>query len=155
MKLSDAPAIIGRHYPKNGNYLIQAARRVRTEFAAAPNDGGDLRQIAPDIWAIDKPLGFHTDKTARGHYVFGCVITNDAGLLLCVDNVLYDAPPGTIYSLDGHRRHGVLAHNGVKPGLLSFLAWDVLRSTHVHELVSDLPSSLLAWAKGEERIDVS
>jgi hypothetical protein len=151
VRVADAPTIITR---LDRSAIQAAAAKVRELFPSAPYDGGELKKLAPDVWAIDKPLGIHTDKTAAGHYVFGAVLVNDAGLLLQVDDVLHDLPIGTVYSLDGHRRHGALAHNRVAPGLFAFLAWDVPRSTSVSDLMTDLLPSIEAWANGEERINV-
>lgn len=153
--LCRAPTILRRWYPKNGNFLEQAAAKVRREFDAGTPDGKILRKLAPDIWAIDKPLPLHTDKTAAGHYVFGVVLLNDPGCVLIADGIVYDLPVGTVYTLDGHRRHGALAHNQVKPGLLAFMAWDVKRDTDVQELLDEAGPSLLAWVNGEERVDIS
>lgn len=150
MRLCDAPAVIAR---LDDLAIEAAAAKVRELFPSAPMDGGELRKLAPDVWALNGPLGIHTDRTAAGHFVFGVVLVNDDGLLLCRDSVLYDVPVGTVYALDGHRRHGVLAHNRVGTGLLGFLAWDVPRATAVDELIADLVPSLAAWAAGEERVD--
>jgi hypothetical protein len=151
MKLWKAPTIIDRI---KSSAIDAAAAKVRAEFDTATTDGGDLKKLAQDIWAIDGPLGLHTDATAPKHWVFGLVLINEPGLLLFAENVLYDFPVGTIYAIDGRRRHGVLAHNRVTKGLLAFLAWDVPRLTPVDELIADLCPSLQAWADGEERINV-
>lgn len=151
MKLADAPAVITR-LPMH--LIVPAAAKVRAEFENAPADGGELRKLAQDVWAIEGPLNLHTDGTAPGHYVFGVILVNDMKALLSVNGELWDAPPGTVYSLDGHRRHGLLAHNGIKVGLCGFLAWDVPRASPVQELIADLRASLPAWVVGEERINV-
>lgn len=151
MRIADAPPIITRW---SRRFIAPAAAKVRAEFDNAPVDGGELRKLAQDIWAIDGPLNLHTDSTAPGHYVFGIILVNDPDALLSVKGELWDAPPGTIYSLDGHRRHGLLAHNGKYEGLCGFLAWDIPRATPVEELLEDLRASLPAWVAGEERINV-
>jgi hypothetical protein len=151
VRVSDAPPIITQ---LDRSLIEAAAAKVRQLFPIAPKDGGELRKLAPDVWAIEGPLDLHTDKTAAGHFVFGVVLVNDDDLVLYRDRVLYDLPVGAVYSLDGHRRHGALAHNGIGSGLFGFLAWDVPRTTTVAELLEDLPVSLQAWADGEERVNV-
>jgi hypothetical protein len=151
MKVSDAPSIITR---LDRSLIEPAAAKVRREFANAPLDGGELRKLAQDVWAIEDRLGLHTDGTAKGHYVFGVILVNDPGALLYVNGELWDAPPGSVYTLDGHRRHGLLTHNGRHEGLIGFLAWDIPRKTLVADLLEDLIGSIPAWVAGEERIDV-
>jgi hypothetical protein len=134
--------------------IVPAAAKVRAEFENAPMDGGELRKLAQDVWAINGPLDLHTDGTAPGHYVFGVILVNDPKALLSVNGELWDAPPGTVYSLDGHRRHGLLPHNGIMTGLCGFLAWDAPRATLVSDLLEDLIASIPAWVADEERINV-
>lgn len=156
MRLFEAPAIVTRlTIPWFDNVLARAAAKIKTEYAKAPVDGGDLRKVAPDIWALNEPIGPHTDKTKAGFWVFGLVIVNEPGLVLLRENVIYDLPVGTIYALNGRRIHAALAHNEVKPGMFGFLAWDADRNTPLDELIDDVPRSLEAWVNGEKRVDIS
>jgi hypothetical protein len=156
MKLFEAPAIITQLTSELHRETIrEAAERVMAEFDEAPIDNGQLRKVAPDIWALDGPLLPHTDGTKKGFWVFGLVLINEPGLVLFRENAVWDLPVGAVYSLDGRRVHAALAHNGVKHGKFAFLAWDADRNTDVAELLADLPESLAAWVKGEERVDIS
>jgi len=166
--LKEAPVIVtcfgknGENNPKGPAALagqlavIEAAvKRVRAQYGLAPKDGGDLRKVAEDIWALDEPIGLHTDGTAPGHRVIGLVLINEPGLCLFAENVVYDLPVGTVYHIDGHRRHGALARNEVQRGkLFAFLAWDVPSQTPIAELLADLLPSLEAYAKGEVRVNI-
>jgi hypothetical protein len=156
MKLFEAPAIITHLTSElHKQTLAEAAAKINDEYDEAEFDGGELKKVAPDIWAIDKPLGPHTDKTKAGYWVFGLVIINEPGLVLFRENVIYDLPVGAVYALNGRRIHAALAHNGVKQGKFGFLAWDADRNSDVAELLADLPESLAAWVNGEARVDVS
>lgn len=156
MKLRNAPVIVDRFGKLGGHTVInRAAAKVRQDYINSPVDGGSLRKIAQDIWALDDPIGIHTDGTAKGHRVFGVVLINDPGLVLMYENVIYDLPVGTIYHIDGHRRHGALAHNVVQHGkLFAFLAWDVPSNSSLSELIDDVIPSLAAYADGEQRINI-
>lgn len=156
VQLRDAPTIVGRldRMPHTLRVIDRAARRIRREYDSAPCDTG-LRRIAGDIWALDKPVGLHTDITEKGSRVFGCVLINDPGLVLFAENVIYDLPVGTIYHINGHRRHGALAHNRVQFGqLFAFLAWDMPADFDIEILRGDLVPSLEAFGDYRERVYV-
>jgi hypothetical protein len=157
--VNKAPTIVARlTLPWFENLVSRAGRHCRRLYDAAPfedGEGNELKKLAPDVWAIDKPLGFHTDSTERGHYVFGMCLINEADCKLVADNLIHDFPPGTIYTLNGHRRHGVLGYRNYDPGkLLGFLAWDVPNGTPLKELVEDLPGSINAWLNGKKRVNI-
>lgn len=150
--LRQAPVIVTRlRHP----VVERAARRVRRDFPGAPTDGGALRKLDGDIWAIDQPLGVHRDATKAYHRVFGIVLVNDPGLVLLTEDVVYDLPVGTVYHINGRKPHAALGHNGVQMGeLFGFLAWDVPQRTLLADLLADLIPSLEAYGMGEARVNI-
>lgn len=156
MKLFEAPAIVTNPIanPWIAGVVDRAADKIKRLYGTAPVDGGDLRKVAQDIWALDEPIGPHTDKTKAGFWVFGVVLINEPGLVLLRENIIYDLPVGTVYALNGRRIHAALAHNGVRPGMFAFLAWDADRNTPVQELLDSWPESLEAWVNDEPRVNV-
>lgn len=45
--------------------IVPAAAKVRAEFENAPVDGGELRKLAQDVWAIEGPLNLITGLGIR------------------------------------------------------------------------------------------
>lgn len=171
MKLIDAPVIAGE-FPENAPWLVAAAEETRKRFVNPPTEnrqGVDqrdftLKQLAEDIWAIDGPLGIHTDKTRRGFRVIGLVLVNEIALSLATGDRIFPLPVGTIYHIDGRAPHGALIpmthhlledENPQNKGLFGFMAWDVHRNVDLDELIDSIPDAMRAFADGEERIDVS
>ncbi len=152
------PTIVTRFDSMKDGFLAKAARRLRRQWeqSSVPTDGNELRQLDLDIWAIDKALGMHTDKTAKGHWVIGLVLVNDLNLVLNAGDMIHDIRPGTVYTLDGRRAHGALAHNRVVPaGLFGFMAWDIPVDEDLDEIVASIPDSMAAYAAGIERVKVA
>lgn len=165
MRLTDAPVIV-KNFPHTAPWLQAAAAEMRRLFADPPTHNlqgvpqGDcsLKQLAQDVWAIDGPLGIHTDKTRKGFEVIGLILANDPGCVLVQGNHLWRLPVGTVFHIDGRAPHGALtwgADTIPATGTLGFMAWDVHRHESLAELVDSIPEAMQAFADGEERIDVS
>lgn len=169
-KLIDASVIPSRwgFHGRGNQWLRDAANKCRADAAAPPThnrQGVDqtefpLKQLAEDIWAINGPLGLHTDKTRKGFRVIGLVLINEPGLVLATGDGLYSLPPGTVYHIDGRAPHGALFYGdhdlvNRRNGLFGFMAWDVHRHEDLERLIESIPDSMQAYANGEERIDVA
>lgn len=166
MKLIDAPVIVKRFNPALP-WILAAAAETRKRFEDPPaknrqgKDQSDfpLKQLAEDIWAINGPLGIHTDKTRRGFRVIGLVLVNDPGLVLVQQEHVWRLPVGTVYHIDGRAPHGALLPiehiRTVQGALFGFMAWDVHRNETLGELVDSIPEAMQAFADGKMRIDVS
>ncbi len=150
-RLYRAPVIVGRLDDRD---IRTAARRVRLDYSAAPVDGGSLRKLDGDIWAMEGPLGLHVDGTAPGHRVIGVVLVNDDDLMLFQYGIVYDLPVGTIFHLQGRHKHGALPRNVCGKGMFGFLAWDVPRDLPLDDLLEDLPLALRAYGAREQRVNV-
>lgn len=166
MRLIDAP-VIAKRFKKDLPWIQAAAEETRKRFKNPPlenRQGKDqqdmpLKQLAEDIWAINGPLGIHTDKTRKGFRVIGLILINDPGLVLVQDENVWRLPVGTVYHIDGREPHGALepiedirSRNGP---LFGFMAWDVHRHENLEELIASIPDAMQAYANGEKRIDVS
>ena len=163
MKLIDAPTIVAQ-IPASTDWVIAAAVRTRALHQTPPQltrEGKDqsgfyLKQLAEDIWSSEEPVYIHTDKTRRGFRVFGLVLINDPALRLVTNDGIFPLPVGTVYHIDGRSPHAALPmRKRSRVGLFGFMAWDVRKSTDIDDMLASLPDAMGAYARGEERVDIS
>lgn len=157
MKLKQAP-VICHQFDHTAPWLLAAGELCRRQYNCTPGTDQDkfgLRKLAEDVWAINGPMGMHTDGTRKGFRVVGLVLVNDPGLVLYQGNAVHQLPLGTVYHIDGRAKHAALAQGMRTTGLFGFMAWDVDKNDDFAELVASMPDAMGAYSRGERRVDVA
>jgi hypothetical protein len=126
--------------------LVERLRRAVRN--GKPRDG--LVKFDRETWVSAGPVALHEDDTSIGLTVYGVVLVNDARLLLAYADQVYDAPPGTLYRINGRIPHGALAYkNEGTTAPFAFLAWDMDNQYSIHRFAAEAIVAIAAKARGE------
>lgn len=105
--------------------MMQIRSRVLSEARHHGNLPSELLRMDNDIWWTCGGVPTHTDSHPPCFVTTGLILINDANGRLVAANRTedreFDLPVGSIYRLEAHRPHGVVA---ARRQLFCFLAWD-------------------------------